>query len=352
MRSIKNINVKNKRVLVRVDFNVARDKNNRITDSFRIKESLPTIHYLMANGARVVLISHLGRPEANSAEDRKKLSLEPVAKYIRNNYSLKIDFVKDCVGGEVRQKVGALGNGEVVLLENLRFYSEEEKNDPKFSKQLADLADIYVNDAFGASHRKHASVVGITKFLPSCAGLLLEKEIVVLSKILKNPGKPAIAVIGGVKLETKLPLIQSLLKTKNYDYILIGGRLGLELFTKDKRLVVPTDYHGAEKFDIGDNTVEEFKKNISRASTIIWNGPMGMFENKKFEKGTRAVANAIANSSAFKVIGGGDTVAAVDKYKLFDKMDFVSTGGGAMLELLSGKKLVGIESLNICKVNA
>lgn len=345
MRSIRNINVRNKRVLVRVDFNVAVDKHNRITDGFRIRESLSTINYLRARGAKVILISHLGRPEGDSEGERKKFTLRPIAEYIKKNYHLKIKFLEDCVGDQVCQDIQKMKDGEVVLLENLRFYAEEEKNDKGFAKQLSRLADIYVNDAFGASHRKHASVVGITRFLPAYAGFLLEKEIKTLSKILKNPKKPAIAVVGGVKLETKLPLIDTLLKTKSYQFILLGGRLGLELSKKDKRIITPKDYRNMEKFDIGDTTISEFKTIISGAKTIIWNGPMGMFEERKFEKGTKIIASMIGAANAFKVVGGGDTIAALNKFKLLDKMNFVSTGGGAMLEFLSGKKLAGVEAL-------
>lgn len=343
MRTIRGVRVINKRVLVRVDFDVAMDKNNQITDGFRIAKSLPTIDYLIKNKAKVILMSHLGRPKAGLPKDRKKFGLEPVVKYIQKNYGLKIKFIDDCVGKSACQKINVLKNGEVALLENLRFYQGEEKNDLKFAKSLASLADIYVNDGFGASHRKHASYVGITKFIPSYAGLLLEKEVSILSKILKNPQKPAVAIIGGVKLETKLPLIKSL--AEKYDYILIGGRIGLKIKPDNKKIILPADYRGKNKFDIGEKTIVIFKEIIKKAKTIVWNGPMGMFENKRFETGTKEIGIAIAKSKAFKVAGGGDTIAALDKYKLFNKMDFVSTGGGAMLEFLGGDKLPGIEAL-------
>lgn len=343
MRMIRGVNVKNKKVLVRVDFDVAMDKNNQVIDGFRIAKSLPTINYLQTRGAIVILISHLGRPKTNSLEDRRKFGLEPVAKYIQKEYGLKIKFINDCIGNKVWSEIDALKSGEVALLENLRFYKQEEKNDLKFAKDLASLADIYVNEGFGASHRRHSSYVGITKFLPSYAGLLLEKEVLTLSKILNNPKKPAVAIIGGVKLETKLPLIKSLAK-KN-DYILVGGRIGLKLKPSSKKTILPIDYQGENKFDIGEKTIAIFKEIIKKAKTIVWSGPMGMFENKRFETGTKEIGIAVAKSKAFKVVGGGDTIAALDKYKLFSKMDFVSTGGGAMLEFLSGDKLPGIEAL-------
>lgn len=343
MKTIRNAKVENKKVLVRVDFNVAMDKNGRIIDDFRIKESLPTIDYLIKNKAKIILMSHWGRPKTGLSKDRKRFGLEPVAKYIQKNYGLKIKFIDDCVGKSARQKINVLKNGEVALLENLRFYQGEEKNDLKFAKSLASSADIYVNDGFGVSHRKHASCVGITKFLPSYAGLLLEKEVLTLSKILKNPRKPAVAIIGGVKLETKLPLIKSLVK--RYDHILIGGRIGLKIKPNDKKIILPADYQGKSKFDIGEKTIVIFKEIIKKAKTIVWNGPMGMFENKRFEKGTKEIGIAVVKSKAFKVAGGGDTIAALDKYRLFNKIDFISTGGGAMLEFLDGKKLPGIEAL-------
>lgn len=343
MHSIKNIDVKNKRVLVRVDFNVAMDKRNRIIDSFRIKESLPTIQYLRKKGAKVILMSHLGRPDPGSLNDRKKFSLKFIASYMKKKFKLNVIFIKDCVGDMVESQVEKMKNGDVALLENVRLYKEEENNGLEFSKKLSRLANIYVNDAFGASHRAHASHVGITKFLPSYPGFLLEKEIEILSRIIKNPPKPAVAIVGGVKLETKLPLIKSL--AKKYDYILVGGKIGLELKTTNKKIILPIDYRDKNKYDIGDKTVVYFKEIIKKAKTIVWNGPMGMFEDKRFEKGTKEIGQAVANSKAFKVAGGGDTIAVLDTYRLFHAMDFVSTGGGAMLEFLSGKKLAGIEAL-------
>lgn len=343
MKSIRNVKIKNKTVLVRVDFDVAIDKNGRILDGFRIKESLPVINYLVKNKAKIILMSHLGRPNPNSKTDRKKFSLRPIARYIKDKFNVKIKFINDCAGDTVKKTIDNLKFGQVVLLENLRFHQEEEKNDLRFSEKLAELADIYINDAFGASHRAHASYVGVTKFLPSYAGFLLEKEIKILSKIIKNPQKPAVAIVGGVKLETKLPLIRLL--AKKYDYVLVGGRIGLKLKTKNKKIILPIDYRYKNNYDIGDKTILCFKEIIKKARTIVWNGPVGMFEDERFGKGTKEIVQAVVNSKAFKVAGGGDTIAMLNKYRLFNKMDFVSTGGGAMLEFLSGKKLPGIEAL-------
>lgn len=364
MHSIKTVSVKNKTILVRVDFNVALDARNRITDSFRIKESLPTIEYLRKKGAKVILMSHLGRPQPDSLDHRKKFSLKFVARYVKNNFNLNAMFIEDCVGGKVESQVKRLKYGDVALLENLRFYKEEENNDLKFAEKLSRLADIYVNDAFGVSHRVHASVVGIVEFLPAYCGFLLEKEYKILSRLIHTPKKPAIAIIGGIKLETKLPLIQSL--AKKYDYVLIGGRLGVELEKNpfgvyvsrsvsshkgEGEVLIPSDYQDSRKLDIGKGTIQKFSEIIHKAKTIVWSGPMGMFENKRFGKGTKEIGTIIAKSDAFKVAGGGDTIAALNKYKLFDTMDFVSTGGGAMLEFLSGKKLAGIETLESASRN-
>lgn len=343
MKLIKDAKVKGKKVIVRVDFNVSMDKRGKILDDFRIKESLATIDYLRKNKAKIILMSHLGRPHFQSLADKKRLSLEPIAKYLKRKFKTPIKYINQCVGVEVQNKVDLLKDSEILLLENLRFHAEEEKNDEEFSRQLASLADIYINDAFGASHREHASVVGITSFLPSYAGFLLEKEIKILSQAMKNPKRPAVAVLGGVKLETKLPLINSL--ANKYDWILVGGRLGLELSGNNKKIIIPVDYHGKDSYDIGNKTIAVFNEIIKKAKTIIWNGPMGMFEDKKFGKGTKSVGQLIARSKAFTIAGGGDTIAALTKYRLLKKMNFVSTGGGAMLELLSGQKLAGIEAL-------
>ncbi len=390
MKTLKDFNFKNKRVLLRCDFNVPFDEKGRITDDFRIKQSLPTIEYLKEKGAKIILISHLGRPKGKE----KKYSLKPLSLRLEEILEQKVKFLDDCLGEKVKKEIGNMKAGEVFLLENLRFYEEEEQNKENFAKALSELADIYINDGFGACHRAHASVAGIPKYLPSGAGFLLEKEVKVLSKVLEDPWRPLIAVIGGVKISTKIKVIENFLKKA--DHLLLGGEIanavlrlkgiligkGLpessEVIRKiekinltNPRLHLPIDgvvsladvERGLEEgyirqaapgivkkeegfYDIGPETIKIFSEIIKEAKMIIWSGPLGMYEKEQFEKGTKEIAKTIArNYSAFKIVGGGDLISALNKFNLLDKFDHVSTGGGAMLEFLSGEKLPGIEAL-------
>lgn len=381
LKTIKEADLKGKRVLVRVDFNVPIDASGSITDDNRIREALPTINYILGKGAKqVILMSHLGKPKGFDA----KLSMDNVAK--RAGELLKTDVAKldDCV--DVK-----LPASKIVMLENLRFHAEEEKNDPEFAKKLAKNADVYVNDAFGTCHRAHASVHAITKFLPSYAGFLIEKEVSIMSRALENPKKPFVAIMGGAKVSDKIEVINNLLP--RVDFLLIGGammftfykaiyletgkslveidKLGLAAqLIKNKKIMIPEDVVIAEKadegsamktvalsaipkewigLDIGNNTIASYASIIRKAKTIVWNGPMGMFEIKRFAKGTEEIAKAVAdatqNNNALSIIGGGDSAAAIDELGLKNKVTHVSTGGGASLEFLSGKELPGIKVL-------
>lgn len=384
-KTIRDINVSSKRVLVRVDFNVPLEKG-KISDDTRIVEALPTIQYLLKKNAKIILMSHLGRPKGKVVE---KLRLEPVGRHLSYLLAEPIITLTDCVGEAVERKVHEMEEGDIVLLENLRFHSEEEKNDPEFAKKLASLGEIYVNDAFGTAHRAHASTEGVTHFLPSVAGLLMEKEVIVLSELMEKPAHPLICLIGGAKISTKIKVIKNLLN--KVDNMLLGGALvntilkaqgrniGKSLSEEEmileaknlisqiaKKLFLPKDYIVADKasgdapsriampedikdteiiLDIGPETIKFYKNFISKAKTIIWNGPMGMFEIMKFAQGSYEIARAVAESSAKTVIGGGETLDVVKSLGLKDKIYFVSTGGGAMLEFLEGKKLPGIEAL-------
>ncbi len=382
MRSIKEADVAGKSVLVRVDFNVPL-KNGKISDDKRIRAALPTIEFLRKKKAKVVLMSHLGRPDGKVAED---LRLGPVALHLSKLLKHPVHYVFDCIGAEVEDTVRGLHEGDVLLLENLRFYAEEEANDVGFAQKLSALADVYVNDAFGVSHRAHASVHAVTKYLPSYAGFLLQKEVAVLSSMLKMPKRPFIAIMGGAKVSDKIGVIENLLK--KVDTIIIGGAmmftfykaLGYEVgrskFEPDKialaksllkkgrkKIVLPVDVvisaspdkkgktckakaipKNMMGLDIGPETQAIYSEMIREAKTIFWNGPMGLFEKKPFAKGTFAVAKAMAKAKAVTVVGGGDSVAAVEQLKL--KFTHVSTGGGASLELLEGKKLPGVAVLD------
>lgn len=385
--------IKNKRVLVRVDFNVTLDGRGKILDDFRIKATLATIRYLIKNRAKVVLASHLSKSQlALDKKKNQKVSLRGIARYLSRLLGKKVIFVSDCRGEKVKKAVSSLKAGEVLLLENLRFCSEEEKNDAAFARDLAQLADFYVNDGFAVSHRAHASVVGITKYLPSFAGLLLEREIKNLNRLLKNPPRPLVVVIGGAKVSTKIKLIENFLERKAD--VLLGGVIantvlcakGLSLGKSlvepeiiaelrklklpDVRLHLPIDVlvsRGTRSakafsraigrvededviFDIGPETAELFGKIIKEAKMVVWNGPMGYFEKKEFSRGTAAIARVIALGSGFSIVGGGDTVIILNKLGLLDRYSFVSTGGGAMLEYLAGKKLPGIEVLKANRI--
>lgn len=387
--TVKDIALKGKKVIMRVDFNAPLDKQLNITDDTRITAALPTIRYILEKGAsKVILMSHLGRPDGKIIEN---LRLDPVCARLEELLSEKVVKCDDCVGPAVKEKI-AKSPQRIILLENLRFHSEEEKNDPQFSKELASLADIYVNDAFGTAHRAHASTAGITKYLPSAAGFLLEKEINYLGQAIENPQKPFVVILGGAKVSDKILMIENLLPKA--DAIIIGGGMaytflktqGLEIgnskLEKDKlgvakkvlekaeskgvRVALPIDHLVTENIesadnlktvaqipvgwfavDIGPKTAENFKKVLSTAKTIVWNGPLGIFEKDAFAQGTKEIAQYIANlKGVVSIIGGGDTAAAINKFNLEKAMTHISTGGGASLEFLEGKELPGIAALN------
>lgn len=392
--SIKDLDLKGKRVFVRVDFNVPI-KDGRVEDDTRIRGALPTIQYAIKEGGRVILASHLGRPKGARVE---KYSLRPVAEHLSELLGKPVQFVNDCVGDEVRAKVDALKDGEVLLLENLRFHPEEEKNDDRFAKQLASLCDVYVNDAFGAAHRAHASTAGITKFVDkAAAGLLMQKELDYLSRVVTNPEHPFVAILGGAKVSDKIAVINALID-RHVDKLLIGGAMaytffkaegftvGKSLVEDDKletareikrraeeagvELLLPTDHQVVDSFDplhsrktipieftnvglvgldIGAETVALFSNALKGAKTVIWNGPMGVFEEKPFDEGTVAIARAVAEAAdngATVIVGGGDSVAAVTQAGVADRITHISTGGGATLEFLAGDKLPGVKALN------
>jgi phosphoglycerate kinase len=345
MKTLKDFSLKGKRVLVRCDFNVPlSEKEGIVLDDFRIRKTIPTINYLIKEGARVILMSHLGRPEGRAIEG---LRLTPVQDKLMEYLDVSITKAPDCIGKEIEKWTGEMKSGEILLLENLRFHKEEEENDDNFSKELAKLGDIYINDAFGASHRAHASIVGIPKYLPSGAGFLLEKEIKILTDLIKSPQKPLVAIIGGRKVETKSKLIDKISETG--EWVLIGNLLQNEIRDKKvqlkfpQKLVEPLD--DVQGKDIGPETRNLFKKKIESAKTVFWNGPLGMIEKEEFSLGTKEIMEAIFESKAFSVIGGGETVEFANKMGFIEKFNHVSTGGGAMLEFLAGQKLPGIEAL-------
>jgi phosphoglycerate kinase len=391
--SIRDCDVKGKRVLARVDFNVPLDSDQSITDDTRIAESLPTIRDVVDRGGRLVLMSHLGRPRG---QREPGLSLEPVAHRLAELVKNPLRFSEDCVGDDVKTKVDGLKDGEILLLENLRFHAGEEENDPAFAKQLAELGDVYVNDAFGTAHRAHASTTGVAEFIQTrAAGFLMEKELRALGDALNAPQRPFVAVLGGAKIAGKIDLIKSLLE--RVDTLLVGGGMmytfvkasGLEtgnsivdekfltmckeLLAKTRpgrsRLLLPVDTIVAEAIDaaapardvsiadipedwvgldIGPKTVDLFKAQILGAKTVFWNGPMGMFEKPSFAEGTKAVARAIADSTdrgATTIVGGGDSVAAINLMGIANRYTHISTGGGASLEFMEGRPLPGVEAL-------
>ncbi len=329
MRSIKEANVSGKRVVVRCDFDVPV-KDGQIVDDTRLKDSLPTLKYLLDRGARLFLISKIGRPKNREPE----LSLRVVVGSLSQSLGKEITFKED---------LDSEGISEVTLLENVRFWSEEGANDQEFSKKLASFGDLYINECFAASHRANASIVGIPKYLPSFAGLNLIREVVELKKVLENPKRPLVVIIGGVKFETKLPTINNLAKIA--DKVLVGGRLMFEVGNQSlpQNVIIAAD--DLDQKDIGPKSAEAFTEIIQTAQTIVWNGPLGVFEVEKYLLGTKKVAQEVAKSSGYKIVGGGDTVAALDKLGLLGKIDYVSTGGGAMLEFLAGKKLPGLAAL-------
>jgi phosphoglycerate kinase len=382
--SITSVNVAGKRVLVREDLNVPLS-NGAISDDSRIRAAVPTLKHLAERGAKVIVMSHLGRPKGVEPE----LSLRPVAAALAKHLGREVNFAEDCVGEAARGAAGRLGAGQVVLLENVRFHPEDEANDPDFARRLAALGELFVNDAFAASHRAHASVVGVAKHLPAYAGELMEAELTALHKALDDPKRPLVAVVGGAKVSTKVGVLRHLLE--KVDALLIGGAMANTFFkaqgdptgaglveesaledakkVKKKggtKLVLPVDLVCAKRMkagqtlrtvpargvepgwmglDIGPKSVAKFSKHIGTASTIVWNGPMGVAEIPDFAEGTRAVGEAIATSGAYTLVGGGDTVAAIDSLGLADRFSHVSTGGGATLEYLEGKELPGVAIL-------
>ncbi|MBS1412079.1 MAG: phosphoglycerate kinase [Christensenellaceae bacterium] len=390
-KTIEDIDVSGKKVLVRVDFNVPLDENGRITDETRIKAALPTIKYLLEHNAAVILCSHLGRPKG---EFNMKYSLAPVASRLKEIFGEnRVTFASDIIGESAKQAVSSLKPGNIVLLENLRFHKEEEKNDPAFAKALAAYADIYVNDAFGTAHRAHASTAGVADYLPAVAGELIGKELSVMGKALDNPERPFVAILGGRKVSDKIGVINNLLE--KVDTLIIGGamsytffkamglNIGNSLVEEDKlslakqllakaeakgiKMLLPVDCvlandfnaqaemltvdydkipDGWEGMDIGPKTRELYAQAIKPAKTVIWNGPMGVFEFPRFAEGTKAVAKAMSECSGTTIIGGGDSAAAVEQLGFASKITHISTGGGASLEFLEGLELPGVAALN------
>ena len=388
--SIRDLDLKGNRVFMRVDFNVPLNDVGTIGDDTRIRASLPTVQYAIERGARVILASHLGRPKG---KPNPKMSLRPVATRLAELLGKPVAFAADCIGPEAEKAVSALQNGDVLLLENLRFHPEEEKNDTEFARWLGVLAQVYVNDAFGSAHRAHASTEGITHFLSPCvAGLLMERELQYLSKATEHPVRPYVAIVGGAKVSDKIEFLQNLAKLA--DSVLIGGAMaytflkaqGVEVgrskveddkldlakqllksaHVRNIKFMLPTDHVVSDRIDaassatvvntqnipadklgvdIGPLTRAAYAKEIARAKTIVWNGPMGVFEIDQFAEGTLEIARAVAGSNAVSIVGGGDSVAAVTKMGLADKICHISTGGGASLEFLSGMKLPGVEAL-------
>lgn len=386
---VTDLDVAGKKVYVRVDFNVPLADDGTITDDTRLRAAVPTVQWLREHGAAVILAAHLGRPKGKAVA---ALSLQAVVAHLSELLGTPVQFAADCVGEEAKQKAARLAAGEVLLLENVRFHAEETKNDPAFAKQLADLADLAVNDAFGVSHRAHASVVGVSEYLPMAAGLLLHEEIEHLDKAAKNPKRPFVAIIGGAKVSDKIGVIQRFVELA--DTVIIGGgmantsllaqgyEIGTSLVEKDKldvaqavikaaaqhqtKLLLPTDVVVAPEFsadatptivqvadvpvdqmilDAGPDTVAAYEAAIRDAATIVWNGPLGVFEFPAFAKGTQALAHAVAQSDAYSIVGGGDSVAAVTQSGVADQISHISTGGGASLEYLEGKPLPGIACL-------
>jgi phosphoglycerate kinase len=394
MKYIDEMDLKGKRVLFRFDFNVPLDANQNITDDTRIRSVLPTINYALDENAKIVIASHLGRPKGKFSE---KLSLAPVAKRLSRLIGKNVTLTKDVIGPEVKKAIDAMKPGDIVMLENLRFDAREEKNDEEFSRELASLAEVYIDDAFGNAHRSHASNVGITKFVPSCgAGFLMKKELTYFTKALEKPARPLVAIVGGSKVSGKLEAMANLIKRVNK--MVIGGGMAFtflkaqgvevgksivepelidkatEVLESAKKLGVkvylPVDCVIAESkdpeaetkivpiqeinsqwmgLDIGPATITLFTEALNNAKTIVWNGPMGVFEIDAFSRGTSALAHSVANSYALSIVGGGDTDVAIDKAGERDNMSYISTGGGAFLELLEGKELPAVKALKTCK---
>ena len=388
-KTVKDIDLKGKKVFVRCDFNVPMDENQNITDNTRIKAALPTIKYLLEQNCKIILASHLGRPKG---EVKPEYSLKPVAKELSKLLGKEVIMANDVIGEDATTKAENLKEGEILLLENVRFHKEETDNDPEFAKKLASMAEIFVNDAFGTAHRAHSSTTGIADYIPGVSGFLIEKELKFLGNAVNNPERPFVAILGGAKVSDKIGVIDSLLD--KVDTLMIGGGmaytffkaqgynvgnslcevektgLALEAMEKAKekgvKLLLPIDTKIGkefkpdtesktvawteipddwEGFDIGEKTIEMFKNELKNAKTVIWNGPLGLFEFDQFAIGTNEIAKTLAELDATTIIGGGDSAAAVEKAGLADKMTHISTGGGASLEFLEGKKLPGIECL-------
>ena len=388
-KTVKDIDLKEKRVLARCDFNVPMDQNRNITDNRRIVSALPTIKYLLEQNCKLVLCSHLGRPKG---EFKPEYSLKPVAKELSKLLGKEVIMANDVVGEDAKSKAKNLKNGEILLLENLRFHREETDNDPEFAKELASFGEVFVNDAFGTAHRAHASTEGVAHYLPAVSGFLIEKELKFLGEALENPERTFMSILGGSKVSDKIGVIENLLE--KVDTLIIGGgmaytffkaqgysvgdsiceedklELALELMEKAKnkgvKLLLPIDNKigkefkadtesktvksteipdGWEGLDIGEKTIELYAKELQNAKTIVWNGPLGVFEFDQFAVGTNAIAKALGDIDAVKIIGGGDSASAVEKAGVAEKMTHISTGGGASLEFLEGKKLPGIEAL-------
>lgn len=389
-KMIQDVDVKGKRVLMRVDFNVPMNEQGEISDDTRITAALPSIRYLLEQGAKVILMSHLGRPKGQVVESMR---MDPVARRLGELLNQPVIKVNDCVGPEVAAAVEKMQDGDVMLLENVRFYAEEEANDPEFAKKLASLGDLYVNDAFGTAHRAHASTEGVARHLPAVAGFLMEKELKFLGSAVNNPKRPFAAILGGAKVKDKIAVIESLLN--KVDTLIIGGgmaytflkakgyEVGKSLLDSERidfcrdvmkqaeakkvKLLLPVDIVVAREFaaeaenkvvpadqipadweglDIGPRTIELFSDAIKSAATVVWNGPMGVFEWEAFANGTKKIAQALADSSAITIIGGGDSASAVEQFGVAERMTHVSTGGGASLEFLEGKELPGVAALN------
>ena len=387
MKNLRNKNIKGLKVLVRCDLNVPI-RNGKVLDDFRIKKLIPTIDYLRNQGAKIILITHLGEPKGRDLS----FSVRPVAKRLWELVQGRLKFVNDTIGKRVEKEIDEMKEGETIVLENIRFYKEEEQNDDDFSRSLARLGDIFVQDAFGACHRNHSSIVGITKYIDSFPGLLLEEEIRVLSDALVSPDRPLVSIVGGFKVSSKIKVIKSLLDKS--DYLLLGGRVanslliskGLyvkdllsseeeelmevakEINLTDPKLQLPIDgvmglinfdedysriggigsiRKEEDVYDIGPETIEKYKNILSTAKTIIWNGPLGYFEKEKFSKGTEEIAKMIGqiNREVFSIVGGGETVEAIQKLGIENQFDHISTGGGAMLDFIAGKELPGIKAL-------
>ena len=388
-KTVRDIDLKDKKVLVRCDFNVPMDENQNITDNRRIVAALPTIKYLLEQNCKITLCSHLGRPKG---EFKKEFSLVPVAKELSKLLNINVIMAKDVIGEDAVSKANNLKNGEILLLENLRFHREETDNDPEFSKKLAIYGEVFVNDAFGTAHRAHASTEGVTHYLPAVSGFLIEKELKFLDEALQSPERPFMAILGGSKVSDKIGVIESLIN--KVDTILIGGgmaytffkalgynvgnslceddkiNLAMELMEKAKekgiKFMLPVDNRigkeltpeteskivpsaeipdGWEGLDIGPETVKLYAEELNNAKTIVWNGPLGVFELEQFATGTNEIAKVLGDIDAVKIIGGGDSASAVEKAGVAEKMTHISTGGGASLEFLEGKKLPGIEAL-------